>query len=274
MRFNWHADGKSPIWRNLAAISMFAAPMCGCGGLELASKWPVAPVVVNADLTSWPDSTWVDKDGVRFSMMNDSDYCYVEIVVVKPEIRRQIMARGLTVWCDPLGNEKKSVGFRYPLGMAEERGSYERDPSMAQSSLAASQAEFEYISPLQPDRLRVPVIASRGVEIKINNMDEAMVYQLKAPLHTTGDHPYTFESSSGSKISLGIEIGGMSRPQGSERSGDEGGGFGSGGFGGGGRRGGGGGGRGRGAGGSRSGGSSGMSPVEVWASVQLAPASK
>ncbi len=241
----------------------------GCGGLELQSVWSNEGVKIDGVAANWRDSLWVEKDGIKFAVMNDNEYLYLAVVAAKPDLRRQIMMRGLTVWFDPDSREKKNIGIRYPIGMTEGGDGYRREESYAQSSMSSPMAEFEFVSPFERDRMRVPVIAGRGVQLKINNEQESLLYELRVPLHSSTDHPYSAETTAGSKIGVGVEVGGVSRGSAGDRGGEgEGGGIG-----GGGRRGGGGRGRGSG-GGSRSRPPGSISPIEVWATVQLTARAK
>ncbi len=226
--------------------------LSNCSGLELASIRATKAVTIDALTSDWPDSGWAEKDGLRFAVMNDDEQVYVVLAVLKPELRRQIMFRGLTVWFDPLARGKKTIGVRYPLGMTRvSRQPGEGDP-LAQTG--QSQLAFEYISPLEG----VPLIAAGGISLRINNERESLVYELRIPLKSSSDKTYSIESTPGTRISVGFEIGGL------EGTGEAPGGAG-------------GGGRGRcrvSAGGAPARGTiTPMEPLEVWAAIRLAGAS-
>ena len=227
--------------------------LSNCSGLELTSTRATKAVSIDAMTSDWPDSGWVEKDGLRFAVMNDDENAYVVLVTMKPELRRQIIFRGLTVWFDPLSRGKKTIGVHYPLGMTRgTRQHGERDP-LAQTG--QSQVEFEYISPLEQGPVRVPLIAGRGISLRINNEQESLVYELRIPLKSASDKPYSIESAPGSKISVGFEVSGLE--PGAEPSG---------GPGGGGRRGG----RGPSPGGGPTRGGMSIEQLEIWASIHLA----
>jgi hypothetical protein len=136
--------------------------------------------------------------------------------------------------------------------------------------------EFEYFSPYEPTRQRVPVLAGEGVDLRFNNQGDSLIYELKVPLRSSSKHPYSAEAAAGMKIAVGFNVS-FERPQGGTP--DGGGGFGGGGSAPGGRggrggrtgggRGGMGGGRGGEVGGQRPGGT-GMDPLSIWVVVQLA----
>ena len=227
--------------------------LSSCSGLEFASIRATKAVTIDALTSDWPDSGWAEKDGLRFAVMNDDENAYIVLVTLKPELRRQIMFRGLTVWFDPLARGKKTIGVHYPLGMA--RGSRRPREGDPLTQTGQSQMEFEYISPLEQGPVRVPLIAGRGILLRINNEQESLVYELRIPLKSSSDKPYSIESTPGTKISVGFEISGL------EGVGDPSAG---------------GGGRGRGripAGGAPARGAiTSIEPLEVWAAIQLAGA--
>ncbi|MBI4428547.1 MAG: hypothetical protein HY562_05455 [Ignavibacteriales bacterium] len=180
----------------------FSIVAMGCSGLQMQSVWNHKEFKADAVLSEWPDTVWNEKDGLRFGLMNDNEYLYFALTAVKLDQRRQIMMRGLTIWFDPLAREKKTIGFRYPVGGGLRRPG-EGDPG---SAFASGMAEFEYTSPLEEALQRVPIVAGKGVEVKISNTQELLVYELKVPLAPSSDHPYSIESRAGSMISIGLEI--------------------------------------------------------------------
>ncbi|MGB2868390.1 MAG: hypothetical protein WBD36_08065 [Bacteroidota bacterium] len=241
--------------------------LAGCSSsLELQSVWPADQIKVDGVASEWPGKVWVEKSDVQFGIANDSTDLYVAIVASKAELRRQITVRGLTVWFDPLGRQKKSIGIRYPLPRM--RRAAADNPDEQPEAQLGPMAEFEYLTPLEPDPLRVPVVAARGIQLQLKTGEHSLVYELKIPIRASSDHPYTLESSPGSTIAVCLEIGGFDqgamreRGEGLEESG-------RGGIGG--RRGGM---RGESGGQRGSNAFTPMKPVEIWSTVQLASGAK
>jgi len=193
-----------------AGIFLILILILGCSGLQMQSVWNQKEFKPDAVLTEWPDTVWNEKDGLRFGVMNDGEYLYLAVTALKPEQRRQILMRGLMVWFDPLAREKKSIGIRYPLGGGPRR------PMDAE--VGGALAEFEFISPLEEGPQRVPVMAGKGVGVSIRGNQESLVYELRVPLRPTSEHPYSIESTAGSKISIGFEISAMERVAGQSAS--------------------------------------------------------
>jgi len=243
---------------SIATFIFLSMAGVGCGGLEVRSVWTSQQMTIDGAAAEWPDSAWTEKEGVRFGIMNDENNIYVVLETPKQNLRRQIMIRGLTVWFDPLAREKQSIGIHYPIGGlgAGGRRMGEGDP---RAGMTSALAEFEYISPLEQIPLRVSIVAGQGVEVRVNNSQESLVYELKVPLQASSGHPYSIESRPGAKISVGIEISGFERGGPSADAGAPTGGRGR-----------------RGSTGAdpRAGATTSMEPVSVWAAVHLAPAAR
>ncbi|MCX6134340.1 MAG: hypothetical protein NTU47_11055 [Ignavibacteriales bacterium] len=272
-----------------AVVFLFAAAVVlflqGCGSsLQLTSKWSERKIQIDGDLKEWSDSTlFVQKDDIRFGVMNDNEFLYVCVISSKPNIGRQIIFRGMTVWFDPNGGEKKTFGVRFPIGMrmgtmpmkpddeeTDQRGN--RFDAMNRQALS----DFEFIGPTEKDLQMVSRLQGQGIEMHLTSAPERFVYELKIPLAYSSAHPYAIESRPGAPIGVGFETNALQRPGGMggpEGAGEGGGGRGGvgGGRGGVGGVGGGRGGRmpgGAGPGGDRPGGAN--ISFNVWTHVQLA----
>ncbi|HTY37240.1 MAG TPA: hypothetical protein VMH23_09025 [Bacteroidota bacterium] len=266
-----------------AFASAAAFAMQGCGSsLQIASKWSDHALQVDGDLKDWSDSTlFVQKDDIRCAVMNDDEYLYVCVLSSKPRLGPQVMMRGMTVWFDPNGGDKKTYGVRFPIGgrgvnllnrpedeETDQRGN--RLDAMQRPSVT----DFEFLGPTEKDVQMVSRMQGQGVAMHLTSTPERFVYQLRIPLAYSSAHPYAIESHSGAKVGVGIETNTFQRPTGAE-GGEEGQGRGEGGGGGGGRGGmtGRGGGRGgRGGGGAMMGNRSGNAQIafSVWMKTQLA----
>ena len=266
----------------LLATALFTSVFFGgCGStFQLVSKWSDSPVLIDGNLKEWSDSTlFAEKDGIRWAVMNDDENLYLCIMSAKPNLGRQLMFRGMTVWFDPNGGDNQKMGVRFPIGMGrgggppqeggedmDQRGN--RVPMMQRQSLN----DFEFLGPTDKDVQMVPRMQGQGVELHLTSTPERFVYEMKIPLSSSSSHPYAVESHPGAAIGVCIETGTQRRGQGTE-GGGEGEGRGEGGRGGGRGgmgRGGGGGGRmpgGMGPGGSRQ--SDGNASFSYWSHVQL-----
>jgi hypothetical protein len=267
----------------LAALAYSSLTLGGCGTpLQLTSRWTEQAIQLDGDLKDWSDSTaFAEKEGIRYAALNDGEYLYVCLISAKPELGRQVMARGMTIWFDPNGGEKRTIGIRFPLGMG---GSGRPDLSMRPQGQEPPQRggrfeeierkalnDFEYLGPAEQDRQRVSRLQGQGVEMHLTATPERFMYQLKIPLQYSSKHPYAVETRAGAKIGLGIDMTPTQRMMGGSRGeGQEGGGGGMPGTGGG-APGGRGGGRmpGGGRGGTMPGGGTSTVSISFWSLLQL-----
>jgi len=206
---------------SLLFLLMLAALAAGCAStIQLPSRWSDQPLRVGADPAKWSDSTiFVEKDGIQVGVINDDEFLYVCVMSSKPNLGRQVMFRGMTVWFDPNGGEKKTLGLRFPIGMggrdimtrpeAEERDQRgNRVEAMGRQALN----EFEYLGPTDMDLQRVSRLQGQGVEMHLTTTPERFVYQLRVPLAYSSAHPYSVESRPGASIGVGFETNTPQRP--------------------------------------------------------------
>jgi hypothetical protein len=270
-----------------AFFALLILSIDGCSSTQqLASKWSENPVRMDGGLGDWADSTvFVEKDGIRYGVANDGEFLYLCLISSKANLGRQIMFRGMTIWFDPNGGDKKTIGIRFPIGGTgmgrPEMGQQQpdQDPGQRENRLEEMERqalnEFEYLGPGENDRIRVSRLQGQGLEMHMTATPERFLYKLKIPLQYASQHPYAVETHAGAKIGIGIESNTAARMAQGEPGGEgrgEGVGGGRGGAGGG--RGGGRMGGGMGGGGQRPGGSVAAVNFSIWSRVQLAEKSR
>jgi hypothetical protein len=225
---------------------------------------------------------------VSIQALNDGDFLYLRLTASEPGARRQIMRQGLTIWFDPKGGTKKTLGIRYPVvergggpedgresgGFGGGRGAGHRGrPDGSDEDSIVPVDRVDVLGPGKDDARSLTRDHLAGVDVAIRSEQGTVAYELKVPLARTGDRPYALDTQPGKTIGLGIET---AKPQQRSFGEDRGGGFGGGGMGG---RGGGMGGRGGGMGGRGGGGGGGggdrafqpPKPLKGWATVTIAP---
>lgn len=211
----------------------------GCGTtLELPSHWTDRRIEIDGSLKEWVDSTaFVEKDGIRCGVMNDKEYIYVCLMSSTPNLGRQLIMRGMTVWFDPHGGEKKLIGVRFPIGamragmmmrqdIGDRRTGEARDRSPAERRQRFDEVEkealqeFEFLGPDPNDRQRVLRMQGQGVEFQLTATPERFVYEMKIPLAYSSQHPYAVESYAGSVIGVGFDSSLQERPMGGAAGGE------------------------------------------------------
>lgn len=210
----------------LAVTLLFAILLDGCAGaVQVASRWDDHPIRIDGNSSDWTDSTlFVQKDDFRLGVMNDDQYLYLCLMSNQPNLGRQLMFRGMTIWFDPNGGEKKAFGLRYPLGMGgmgmpvrSEGEEGERSGGRFDPETSPALSEFEFLGPNENDRQRVSKLEAQGVEVELKSTQDRFVYELKIPLAYSSLHPYALETRPGSAIGIGVESNAPQRSASAER---------------------------------------------------------
>ncbi len=268
---------------------------------HLDSRWRDRDIVVDGSNLEWPGPLVQldDKTPIVVEAMNDGTSLYLAMHVSDPMTRSRITRQGLVVWFDPSGKDKKAFGIKYPVGSpgggmrgrsggergmgqgypgqggrSRDRGSSD-DPDQPDPGSVDVPNRLEVLGPKKDDIRSFVADRAPGIEVKIGQVEGALVYELKVPLVKSREIEYAIGAQPGALIGIGLETPKIESPREGMTAG-RGGGMGGGGMGGGmGGRGRGGGmggmGGGRGMGGSRGGEE--MKPLKAWGLLQLAKAS-
>src|SRR5262245_62134230 len=246
---------------------------------QLTSKWRDKAIVIDGSDAEWPGPLQPidEKQLVAVGAGNDRQSLYLVLTTSDRGARMQVMREGLIVWFDPEGKDRKGFGIEYPVGTGpSEEGSGGRGGRPRQGAGGSPPAEsleppnrLVLHGPKKDDARSLVADKVPGVEVKIGQVEGALVYELKLPLQKTADVEYAIGARPGSLVSVGLETPKAKNP--SHDTGGMPGGMsgGMGGRGGGGRSGGGGTGRG-GMGGGGQGGDAAPKPIRGWAALQLA----
>ena len=227
--------------------------LAGCGNKPIyTSTWSSNEVVIDARLTDWKSEMMYDKKSkILYNIGNDGSNILLCFKITEPGVKNKIMMRGLTVWIDSTGKQKKALGIQYPMARRRIASPSGQMPPRQPDS---SQQRERVDRSLMPDRLEligfseevksdiVAIDSAGGVEVAI--MEDpfgGMQYEAKIPLKNIFTDPGLFISGPENFLSIGFETGYVKVGSNAQASGPGG-------------RGGGGGGRPPGGGGGRPGG--------------------
>ena len=103
----------------------------GAGAGKLKSQWRDLDVVIDAQASEWEGAvTELEDEQIGVGVRNDVENLYVALIVKNERTEMEMLTRGCTVWFDPQGKEGKTLGIRYPLGVAsKDRRAFVRGPS-------------------------------------------------------------------------------------------------------------------------------------------------
>lgn len=210
-----------------------------CEKYEFKSRWKDRDIVVDGRSMDWLDTlTYVEEFNVSVGITNDTDYLYICAVVENPLVRMQVMRQGLTVWFDPKGGRKKTLGLRFPLGSQGRRerpAEFGEEPEIErlQRMFPMSFNELEILGPNKKQKQRMRKAEAKGIDVAMSFSSGKLVYELKIPLINRSDRPYAINVRPGSSFGIGIETsprrdmgqsprrktGGMRRPAGGRNPG-------------------------------------------------------
>ena len=273
-------------WAYALLLVIFVIGLAGCSyyrNYKLDSRPLSKAITIDGKSDDWHGNLYYSEDG-QFNMgfLNDQDNLYVCLVVTDRFKRAQIVARGLTVWFDPKGGDKKVFGIKFPLstppapGEKPTRPDSERDEDLSANIPSESISELELVEGESGKPVRIKVSEAMGLKVAASSDNGLFVYELSIPFVKMPDTPWALEAQPGKSVGIGFETSksekGSKRQDRSEGMGGGGGGgrppMGGGGGYGGGRRGMGGMGGGRGNYGP---GSEMPQELKVWTIVKLAP---
>ena len=180
-------------------------------------------MVIDGTSVEWDGAvTYFEESRIAVGVQNDEDYLYVSLVTTDARRQFQILGRGAVVWFDPHGGQAKPFGIRFPLGasalgmgdgmerrMAEgERPDLDRLVRMYQGTGAQLEILVD-----QEVKTRAPVEDVRGIDVAVNQIQSALVYEIKVPLEMSADVDYAIGTEPGKVIGIGLETPEMDDPE-------------------------------------------------------------
>lgn len=205
---------------------LLVALSTGCGKtIELNSMWRDREITIDGVDTEWEgNTTYIEKEKVAISLLNDESYVYIRLVSRNSDINRQVMMSGLTIWFGPEGGKKKEIGIRYPLGPEKmampmmERDRME-DQEERKEMFKRTMNEMEILSRDEKYRVALTGADTLGIGVKAGFSQGMIVYELKVSLNKDVDHPYGIginttaltTGKSVESINIGFETSGFDR---------------------------------------------------------------
>ncbi|MFB0517581.1 MAG: hypothetical protein ACETWG_13410, partial [Candidatus Neomarinimicrobiota bacterium] len=106
-----------PTVKQTVIIFLSLLFVAGCYRAAISSTWAEPAVVIDGDDSDWERRQVVGEyDQAVVGFMNDDAYLYISLRTGSQAAIRQVMVRGLIVWIDSKGGQKKRFGIRYPIG--------------------------------------------------------------------------------------------------------------------------------------------------------------
>jgi len=204
--------------KQLTFIILLSSIGLGCGGsLKLDSHWRDRVISVDGKHEEWQEGmNFVEKENVAVGFFNDEDYLYVSMTTSNRDIQRQFMAMGFTIWFDSNGGKKKEFGILFPVGMMEMglmmRGRGQgQDIEALREQFQKSLRDLEIFMPGEEEPRRMPVTDATGIGVKVGDLYEQLVYEIKVPLYKSEIHPYAIAAKADKPIGVGFETAQLDR---------------------------------------------------------------
>jgi len=179
------------------------------------SRPPERQVVVDGRSDDWAGNLFIVEDeGITLGFLNDKDNLYICLRAEEISTRGQIMRSGLTVWFDPKGGKKKTLGIKFPLGISpgewpSPRGEYgdeEEEPGFRRPG-EENLNELEIIRSDKDEPEKMELAEAKGIEVKVLPSRAGLVYELKIPLVGSDENPIAVGAGPGVTIGIGFETG-------------------------------------------------------------------
>ncbi|UCE40148.1 MAG: hypothetical protein JSV17_11855 [Candidatus Aminicenantes bacterium] len=199
------------LW--ILALALFT--LVGCSTLKLESTWKDRDITLDGKGGEWLGAKYYFEDSaISVGLINDEQYLYVSMMTENPMIRAQIMRQGLTIWLDPDGGKNKTFGIKFPLGKRGEEQEGERmdPPAMMDEmireeimqKLQESMTELEILGRDEKVLAKMDIEDTKGIEVKMRNVGGTFVYELKVPLVSREEYPFTIGANPGDTIGVGF----------------------------------------------------------------------
>ena len=204
---------------SLFSISIFTQ---GCKEIEMTSQWNQHDIEIDGIDLEWSGSyKFLEDEKAVIGARNDSTYLYLVFKTVDNQTMQKIIGNGLTLWIDPSGEEEKSFGIQYPIGMMDWNKSQlydpvdwgtpdEREKRLKEKSKIMLN-ELEIITPVGRSQHKYSMSNPYGIELAIKDTIGTLVYELKIPLTQPIGSMYDLNLITGSKVNIGIETGEIDR---------------------------------------------------------------
>ncbi len=217
----------------------------GCGGKVylVSSLGPTQAIVVDGNMDDWSGAlSYVAKDHLFVGFVNDRDDLFICMTKEISEGRGPGRMGGWTVWIDPAGGSRKTMGIRLapPGGPPEERLSEEGPERRPVEKPAEGEqggqlltidrgADLEILGPSGNvlRKLSTEAAAREGLEVRTGFSGGSFVLEARIPLEASEGHPIAVGAGPGGQVGIGFL---SSRPDRRDRrAGQPGGGMGRGG---------------------------------------------
>lgn len=207
------------------------AASSAAGGKDIVFKtgWKDRDLVIDGNSGDWQGALgFLSEPPVMLGFLNDDDAVYVCLSTNLPAIREGMLRRGVTVWIDPKGGKRKTLGIRMapadgtdgrpeggpPKGETERAAGLPAPPEgAAPPEFGASAFRLMVRLPGREDWTPVEGGAG-GLEAAIEESGGLAVLEMTVPLKVGPEAPFAVGATPGAAISMSFETPRPERPAG------------------------------------------------------------
>ena len=213
----------------LAFALLLPVALAAAGAKDIVFKtpWKDRDIVVDGRNEDWQGALGYLADPViALGFLNDASTLCVCIATNVEDLREGLLRRGLTIWIDPKGGKKKTLGIRLapsaPLSGPGDRPSG-GPPEEAKDKPAPPPGAEPEMRLGPPSRLMVrlpgredwaPVDGTAGLEAAIEESSGLAVFEMAIPLAAAPGVPVALGAGPGSSVALSFETPKPERPEG------------------------------------------------------------
>jgi hypothetical protein len=221
-----------------AVLVALAVPVAlsASGGTDIVFKtgWKDRDLVIDGRNGDWQGALgYLQDPPVMLGFLNDDNAIYICLSTNIPAVREGMLRRGITVWIDPKGGKRKTLGIRLspsapPGGPGDAPPGAPASPEDAQKSAgeppARPEGAFGRGASTPPARLMVrlpdrnewtPIEDGAGeIEAAIEDANGLAVFEMRLPLKGGPEIPAAVGAGPGTAISMTFETPKPERPKG------------------------------------------------------------
>jgi hypothetical protein len=210
-----------------ALIVPVASSASGGKDIVFRTGWKDRDLVIDGNSGDWQGALgFLSEPPVMLGFLNDDAAIYVCLSTNLPAVRDGMLRRGVTVWIDPKGGKRKTLGIRLaPAGGPD--GRPEGGPPQRQTERTGeSPAPLEGATPAElgarPTRLMVRLPGREdwtlveggpgSIEAAIEESNGLAVFEMMIPLKVGPETPFAVGAGPGAAISMSFETPKPERP--------------------------------------------------------------
>lgn len=188
----------------------------GCSSFQLASKWTPTSALTEGKSEAWAGlpGHYFSEQNIFAGASNDSDYLHLLVRFRMSDLKwaRACALNGLTVWLDPSGKKKRTLGIRVAAGPEREDpamptmgGNRPDQPAFGENMRPRLDGQLEIKT--RGSSIVIPADGSNGPKARFINSYGMCTYELSVPLNATAERWVALGGKPGASVMLGLTAG-------------------------------------------------------------------